>query len=183
MGRSDCSSRILAFRILGGHGPALFGLDAKILLSTANGSPRYSMTFARLRGDNRKGSIMNMSLACRARACPAIAAGCRALRPTARNKASAACPAPSGMKSGGNRCFVDSLRWREVDLNHRFRAWTRFGFGLPDGHRGVSWLWKSPSRPTDSTGRDRAEVTAAQASQREIFSYLTFSTRTGTSPC
>ena len=94
------------------------------------------MTFARLRGDNRKGSIMNMSLACRARACPAIAAGCRALRPTARNKASAACPAPSGMKSGRNRCFVDSLRWREVDLNHRFRAWTRFGFGLPDGHRG-----------------------------------------------
>ena len=94
------------------------------------------MTFARLRGDDRKGSIMNMSLACRARACPAIAAGCRALRPTARNKASAACPAPSGMKSGRNRCFVDSLRWRKVDLNHRFRAWTRFGFGLPDGHRG-----------------------------------------------
>ena len=79
---------------------------------------------------------MNMSLVCRARASPAIAAGCRALRPTARNKASAACPAPSGMKSGRNRCFVDSLRWREVDLNHRFRAWTRFGFGLPDGHRG-----------------------------------------------
>ena len=130
------------------------------------------MTFARLRGDNRKGSIMNMSLACRARACPAIAAGCRALRPTARNKASAACPAPSGMKSGRNRCFVDSLRWRKVDLNHRFRAWTRFGFGLPDRHRGVSWLWKSPSRPTDSTGRDRAEVTAAQASQREIFGIL-----------
>ena len=79
---------------------------------------------------------MNMSLVCRARASPAIAAGCRALRPTARNKASAACPAPSGMKSGRNRCFVDSLRWRKVDLNHRFRAWTRFGFGLPDGHRG-----------------------------------------------
>ena len=79
---------------------------------------------------------MNMSLACRARACPAIAAGCRALRPTARNKASAACPAPSGMKSGRNRCFVDSLRWREVDSNHRFRAWKRFGFGLTDGHQG-----------------------------------------------
>ena len=77
-----------------------------------------------------------MSLVCRARASPAIVAECRALRPTARNKASAACPAPSGMKSGRNRCFVDSLRWREVDLNHRFRAWTRFGFGLPDGHRG-----------------------------------------------
>jgi len=137
------------------------------------------MTFARLRGDNRKGSIMNMSLACRARACPAIAAGCRALRPTARNKASAACPAPSGMKSGRNRCFVDSLRWRKVDLNHRFRAWTRFGFGLPDGHRGVSWLWKSPSRPTDSTGRDRAEVTAAQASQREIFLNFATTSRDG----
>src|SRR6516165_9517792 len=45
-------------------------------------------------------------------------------------------------------------------------------FRAPRRSPGVSWLWKSPSRPTDSTGRDRAEVTAAQASQREIFGIL-----------
>ena len=52
-------------------------------------------------------------------------------------------------------------------------------FRAPRRSPGVSWLWKSPSRPTDSTGRDRAEVTAAQASQREIFLNFATTSRDG----
>jgi len=52
-------------------------------------------------------------------------------------------------------------------------------FRAPRRSPGVSWLWKSPSRPTDLTGRDRAEVTAAQASQREIFLNFATTSRDG----